>query len=505
MDEQLPPKAVNPLHVRHIAVPGEHEPVPLNLLNVTDHELVVRVLINRATNGVVVTPHRSVGVPTSLGEISWDALPKLDDSSTLTIPSLSSRELWLDINLAEAKPCEQLIRVRFQALNGAGVLDAPPNPHTVPPPETTVDITLRILPFTMARPGEFRLCTWGAPEEKQVADLLAHGNNVLCVSLPQPKYDAQGRLIGSDYAALDPVLARFHGSDVVLLFTGMPGLRSILGSAEYRTELKTFLDELVTHLAGLGFDTNHFALYPFDEPAGNGWNAVNQLVEFGKQVRAVNPGVMLYVDGGGELSMFQAMAPVIDVWCPAISMLPEKTPLMDLVRHTGKMLWSYDCGYGYSRPTGANLKNINLVGQYRTAALFAFRHHATGIGFWCYNQGGDLWGRIDMEYMIVYPGRTSPVTSRRWEAVREGIEDYRILAALQKCISAESGAKLSAATSDRIKRLIEVSLPDLLDQGYNEAGRGLGRPVIDASFNDATIGAFRNEMLACVEAVARAQ
>ena len=50
--------------------------------------------------------------------------------------------------------------------------------------------------------------------------MLAHGNNVFCVSLPQPKCDAQGRLTGSDYSALDPVLARFHGSDIVLLFSG---------------------------------------------------------------------------------------------------------------------------------------------------------------------------------------------------------------------------------------------------------------------------------------------
>jgi outer membrane protein assembly factor BamB len=505
VDEQLPTRAANPLHLRHVAVQGEHEPVPLSLFNVTDHELLVRVLIDGVTNGVVVTPHRSVGVPTSLGEISWDALPELDDSATLTIPCLTSRELWLDIDLAGAKPCEQHIQVRLQALNGAGVLDAPSNPHTVPPPESTVDIALQILPFAMVPPGDFRLCTWGAPDQKQVADLLAHGNNVFCVSLPQPKYDAQGRLSVTDYTSLDPVLARFHGSDVVLLFTGMPALHGKLGSAEYRADLKTFLDELVSHLAGLGFDTNHFALYPFDEPGGYGWNAVNQLVEFGKQVRAVNPGVMLYVDGGGELPMFQAMAPVIDVWCPAISMLQEKSTLMDVVRHSGKMLWSYDCGYGYSRPIGANLKNINLVGQYRTAALFAFRYQATGIGFWCYNSGGDPWGRIDMEYMIVYPGRTKPVTSRRWEAVREGIEDYRILAALQKCISGQGRAKLNATTCDRIKKLIELGLPELLDQGYNEAGRGLGRPVIDASFNDATIGSFRNEMLACVEAVASTQ
>jgi len=281
----------------------------------------------------------------------------------------------------------------------------------------------------------------------------------------------------------------------------MPGLRSKLGSAEYKADLKVFLDDLIAHLAARALDTNHFALYPFDEPGGNGWNAVKELVELGKQLRAVNPGVMLYVDGGGELSMFQAMAPYIDVWCPPIPMLTEKSPVMDLVRHNGKLLWSYDCGYGYSRPVGANLKNINLVGQYRTSALFAFRHSATGIGYWCYNQGGDPWGRVDMEYMLVYPGEKKPVTSRRWEAVREGIEDYRILAALRKTLDTNS---CTAAARGRIKHLLEVSLPGLLDQGYNEAGRGLGRPVLDASYNDATIGAFRGEMIECVEALAGA-
>jgi hypothetical protein len=34
--------------------------------------------------------------------------------------------------------------------------------------------------------------------------------------------------------------------------------------------------------------------------------------------------------------------------------------------------------------------------------------------------------------------------------------------------------------------------------------RGLGRDVIDASNNDATVGAFRRQMIECVEAVAGA-
>jgi outer membrane protein assembly factor BamB len=502
VDEQLPAQAANPLHVTRRAVPGEHEPVSLKLFNVTDRELLVRVQFDALTNGIVVVPHRSVGVPTSLGEVAWDALPELDESGTLTIPSLASRELWLDVDLAAAKPGEHQVKLRLQALNGAGVLEATGSAHTIPPTETAVEIALHLADFTLVPAGDFRMCTWGAPEAAQLPDMLAHGNNVFTVSLPSAKYDALGHLTGSDYAALDQVLGRLHGKDVVLLLTGMPNLHGEPKSDAYRADLKTFLDELVTHMAGAGFDTKHFALYPFDEPGGTGWSPINQIVELGKLVRAINPEVMMYVDGGGELSMFQAIAPYIDVWCPPINMLTEKTPVMDVVRKHGKMLWSYDCGYGYSRPVGANLKNMNLVGNYRNAALFAFRHNATGIGYWCYNLGGDPWGRVDMEYMLVYPGRTKPITSRRWEAVREGIEDYRIAAALRKRLAEDAGGSVSAAARARIERLFQVSLPGLLDQSYAEAALGLGRNVIDASNNDATVNAFRSEMLECVEAVA---
>src|SRR5581483_3641853 len=44
-----------------------------------------------------------------------------------------------------------------------------------------------------------------------------------------------------------------------------------------------------------------------------------------------------------------------------------------------------------------------------TAALFALRWGATGIGFWCYNIGADSWQRVANDYPIVYPGRTKPV------------------------------------------------------------------------------------------------
>ena len=102
--------------------------------------------------------------------------------------------------------------------------------------------------------------------------------------------------------------------------------------------------------------------------------------------------------------------------------------------------------------------------------------------------------------MLVYPGRTKPVPSRRWEAVREGIDDYRILAALRSALAEDGGSKLTADARNRIKRLLEAGLPGMLDGSFDEMTRGLGRNVIDASNNDATVGAFRREMFECVQA-----
>ena len=499
VDEQLPTRAENPMKLRRRVVPGEHEPIALGMFNVTDHPLQVRALINVAPGGPIVTPHRSVSVVTSLGRRAWDPLPELDESAVMTVPPLKSGELWLDVDAGGVRPGRYPITVRLLALNGAGVTDSPGNPQGVPPPETAVEVILDVLPFAMAPSGTFRLCAWARLDAPSIEDMLAHGNNVFIGPHGEPKYDKEGSLTGFDYVKHDAFVAPFVGKDVVLLLNGIPGLRGDSGSAAYARDLKAYLDDLVARLASKGFDKDHFALYPIDEPGGHGWTAVNKIVAFGKLVRAADPDVKIYIDGGGERPMFEAMAPYVDIWCPGISQLAEDSPEMKVVRASGKTLWSYDCGYGYARPIGANIKDINIVGQFRTAALFASRHKATGIGFWCYNIGEDMWGRIRHEYPLVYPGRTRPVTSRRWEAVREGIEDGRILASLQRRLDAAGDAKLSDEVRARIRSVLEVRLPEMIDQSFKEMALGLARDVLDASANDSTIAAFRREMMDCVE------
>jgi len=105
----------------------------------------------------------------------------------------------------------------------------------------------------------------------------------------------------------------------------------------------------------------------------------------------------------------------------------------------------------------------------------------------------------------VYKGRTRPVTSRRWEAVREGIEDFRIASALRKRLDATDGARLNDDVRARVKNLLETRLPEMIDRSFNEMRLGLGRTVLDVSNNDETIDAFRNELIDCAQAVAAAR
>ena len=501
VDAQLPQAVENPVQVTRKTTPGQHEPFALGLFNVIDRPVQARVLVEVAEGGPLATVHRSIPVMAAIGEPSWDALPEIDESQTITIPALSTQEVWLDLDCGAIEPGDHAITVRIQALNGAGVIDGVGTPQSVDPPETVFEIGLKVLPFEMAPPGSFRLCAWARLDEPSIADMLAHGNNVFIGPHGVPQYDAQGARTGYDYTDLDAFVQPFLGHDVILLLQGMPAVQGEFGDARYAAELDAYLENLVAHMAGHGIDTDHFALYPMDEPGGHGWRAIDRLVAIGKMVRAVNPDVMLYVDGGGELPMFEAMAPYIDIWCPGVSMLPEQTPEMDIMRTRGKMLWSYDCGYSYARPVGPNIKNINIIAQFRAAALFAFRHGAVGMGYWCYNHGATPWARSKMEYPLVYPGRTKPVTSRRWEAVRESIEDYRVLAALRKRLDETGAEPLSDATRTRVEQLLDVRLPALLDQSFAEMKLGLGRNVIDATNSEAAFNTLHDEMLACVAAV----
>ena len=102
VDTQFPRNANNPVFIKQSAVKGEHAPVSVGLFNITDRFLNVRIDY-KDTQGLRIKALHSINTITALGHESWDPLPELNESRIITIPPLKSREVWLDIDLAEAE------------------------------------------------------------------------------------------------------------------------------------------------------------------------------------------------------------------------------------------------------------------------------------------------------------------------------------------------------------------------------------------------------------------
>jgi outer membrane protein assembly factor BamB len=483
---------------RRIA-PGAHDSVSVKLLNITNRPLTVQVSAELPGSGVTADLLHSLATPTKQGTMAWDALVELDESRTVVIPPLKTDEVWMTVHAGVQAPSSFAATLHFDALNGAGVLDGPKNALDISPSTTTATIQYKTLPLALAPSGAFRMCCWAHTGPAEAADLLAHGNNVFTVPGPDPVYTAANRLSGFNFTKMDEILNALHGHDVIVLVEGEPALKPAPGSEAYMEELKQFTSALKAHMKRNGLDTQHFALYPFDEPGGNGWAAIDGLAAYGAAIKATDPTIQIYIDGGGDLPMFEKVARYIDIWCPPIGMPADTSAEMQLIKGTGKKLWTYECGYSYTSAMDANLHDTNIFAEYRSAAMFALRWGAEGIGFWSYNIGQNPWERTATDYPLVYPGKTHPITSRRWEAVRQGIEEARLLIAIKQKAAAENA---STALRSALDTLIQNSLPELVDRSHREVIVGLGRSAFSQSQNEQKYQKFLSELLDCAELAA---
>ena len=480
VDLQLPSEVTTPLKIVRRCITGEHEPVSIKLLNLTLEPIFVNCRVKKNTAVSKVKVYNVKPVATNQNTIAWDPIVPLNKQG-LEIPSLETREVWLDIDLDDVGPGTHHLEVIFDSGDTT----------------TNVNVELKVLPFKLAGFESMRLCCWASYDKNAVEDLLEHGNTVFTGQLPPVTVVQEDPLkLDIDFSALDEFIAPMKGHDVYLLMGGIPKLGVPMEDVVYVTRLRLYLDHIFSHLTARGIPVDRVALYPHDEPGGHGWDTVNHYIKFARQGKKARPDLNFYVNGGGDLEMFEALNEVTPIWCPSYFMLTDDTPVMNYLQKSGKALWTYDCAYYYARPIGANVKAINVVAQYRLPALFANHFGATGIGYWCYNVGPSMWDTIELEYPLVYKNEDGThFSSRRWEAVRESIEDARILIALREKLK---DPKISEAAKARIRHLVEETLPAIAEQSLNEAKLGVARYVLDESNNDDTVKLLRSEILDCV-------
>jgi len=439
----------------------ETESAALNLANFGSKPVMVRVEpepITSQNNSTVVPAqkvlefHEVVDVPTKSMDYSADALPLMGQARTMLIPAFGVRQLWLNVDVSELAPGEWTSNIHLRTLE-------------VDSQEVAVNLSIEVWQAHLPKTQPLKLCHWGYVHrsilkdqpDAALVDQVRHGTNVFVAAgqfAPQARFDKDGNIVGDiDYTQHDEYV-RGHSPWGLILFGGYQG--GLQGPAPRFTPVwekayKSWLNEWFNHLQQMGLKYKDYALYPVDEP-GLREGLVDDYVSWAKPVRQVNPHVQIYVDpvAGATMSDLKKMSDYVDIWCPnrGSYLLDKGAEKLAFIKSTNKTVWTYECQ--------GSVKHRSPLGYYRAQAWLSWQHGLTGIGFWSYcTSEDDPWylptGRD--EYLLIYQGK-GVVTSKRWEAVRDGVEDYSMLMQLRDAVEKASNQPSKADAVRKARELL---------------------------------------------------
>jgi hypothetical protein len=177
-------------------------------------------------------------------------------------------------------------------------------------------------------------------------------------------------------------------------------------------------------MKSLGLSYDQFAFYPLDEPQ-NGAEA-KIIINVAHLLKEADPNVQVYstIDNVDRLNYSDFISLISEVDIFQISELDLGKEREKQLLSRNKTIWTYGANGG---------KKADPVSSYRLQAWRAFKYGVTGIGFWAYadtGPTGTAWNDLDgarPDFAVIYEGKNQIISSKRWEAWREGVEDYELL------------------------------------------------------------------------------
>ena len=419
--------SANAAPVRVTAYQNEFEDAALSLFNLSAESLDVRCQFfepmaaqNRPPGDPKeahgITLRRLVPVQTGAGNRVWDALPELDHSRSLTIPAGEARQLWLTIDTHGMEPGDHSFTLFLTTLG------TKPFMYKVPVEVTVWPVAL---PDTVYRKMNWSTFNPADASDQAVRDMIDHGiNTIYGPNLPPIPVDAAGNLNGAvDWMEFDATMTRVP-KHFFLMWGGpaplkWPGDAPEEGSDTHINGMRTAIHETNKHLEPMGFPYDQWAFYPMDEPWNTGLAGIPQLKAFCERVKKAEPLAQIYADPAGStrVEYVSEFKELIDVWQPEMNILKRDPVLVKWFQENAKHFWAYEA-------TGP-AKELLPLGYYRMYAWLAWKLGAEGAGYWVYRGEDTWWPLTGGDWSAVYQSNEYVVPSRRYEADRDGVEDYR--------------------------------------------------------------------------------
>lgn len=388
-------------------------------------------------------------------------------------------------------------------------------------------IALKVAVLPVALPDAMPLASYNwsysgqAPIKADVAsaltDLKLHYIDTAMVGnddIPKFTLDPSGNIISSDYTNFKKYIQLYQGFGIhkFIFFMGFANInhKQIVqplgyfsgGPIKFNTPawhnaMSNIITDWMKVIKELNLSYDDFALYPLDEPNKELIGGGDAGIVFGT-LKKLAPQAKIYVTTTGiSLNGLQTLSPYVSIWCDHLDkktpMTSEKMAFFDNERKSGKQLYLYNC----LEPD----KSFAPLGHYRKMLWQAWQYQASGIGFWAYadtgrNDGLSAWTDYDgilHDYSIIYDAQSAPaqvsrkeaqIPSRRWEAWRDGVEDYAYLFMLKNAITKAGQSGKDSQVLANARSILDNSVKNVLDNPdnidvYNNAKMSILRAIIE--------------------------
>ncbi len=422
-----------------------------------------------------LTLHEAQYQDLRVGRTVADPLPVMDEAQVLRVAPGESRQVFLTADTSALPPGDYATSIRLRPLD-----------HEQP--QKVIPLRLSVLPVRLPERMPIAVFNWDyARDEHYVQDLAAHHTNTFLLSTGFPmRFDDEGELRApADWSSYDRLLqvklryARECGGIIMFSYGIIRDFNTRMSAAHgwefmsepWRRAFRTWVLEFERHLRddiGMGYE--EYAVQLWDEATGENARLTAQAGEF---MRGFAPGIRTCMDGAQTPEEVRMLDPVIDLWIPHQAALyarpysPELRALYAELAARGEPVWTYTCS--------TNMKALSPLDYYR---LKEWRVWDLGVGgscFWAYNSWrGDPWNDFDGEIAdcgTIYDGPAGPITSRRWEATRDGREDYQALHLLREAARAR-GPETAARAQALIDSLVAEALANPTDIEVFDRARG---------------------------------
>jgi hypothetical protein len=458
---------------------NEYKALGFLITNTSGADQVFQVRADPLANGPNVLPPEQITLRCSHFIESGDFLDVPDvlplaDAGRVPVPAGQTRQVWLTVHTRGAVPGEY-----------TGSVAVAPETATE---AAAVRLQLKVYPVVFPREVPLATFNWSyiftAPatrgiEKEAVADLRAHYVNTMILQgvWPLPEVGPSGDFTKPlDFTLFDHATRLCAGARQVTNYLSFAdagsGVRmSGLGGHAFMSEpwkkaYTRWLREIVARYQALGLDYPQFFYYPVDESASA---TFQELARFTKQI---DPRLRIYANAVGCVA--PGFAGLVDIICPGIDEIGRVLQAGGAA--TPKDVWGYICH--------VNGKRLPPHGYYRLQAWKTWKQGGNGFGFWYYVDDRDPDGELDSPWSfagrcdsggVVYDARHAPadvsraeavIPSRRWEAWREGVQDYTLLYLLRALVAAQRAtgrpaADLARAEEAMAKAVDEVTAPIL--------------------------------------------